>query len=64
MICSVTNCGMEAKAKGLCSTHYVRKRYGLATQKFTSDNLRRAQITDEDSRQLERILHHLPERKP
>jgi hypothetical protein len=62
MICSVPNCGMEAKAKGLCSTHYGRERYGRATQVFTSDNLLRAQITDEDTRQLERILHHLPEK--
>ena len=64
-LCTVEGCKREHEAKGLCTKHYqrqMRRRLGLKPTVFRSDNLRRAMITDEDARQLERILSHLPTR--
>jgi hypothetical protein len=62
-VCSVANCGKPVKAKGKCSTHYDREKHGREATYFRSDNLRRAQITEGDIRQLELILSHLPAKK-
>ena len=58
--CIIVNCQREVVAKNLCGLHYDRERYNRRPATFRSDNLRRAMITDEDARQLERILSHLP----